>query len=301
MDKRTWARRRKKIVEAAENSLSAKHRSLLYDPYLEEITNLTPDNVKNSISKCASLGNWYHHEAVVCSFARNESCHDLWCKSLGYHLRTNVWLPRKWTAVFKEDPRFTLLNSDAGEPLAHMLTLGWTREAILFATEQMPRVARGYFGFFKHDGACGRMGKFIFRLFLDWQQWNISLPHDVTDIELYATVLNCWRDPGFERLTPALLECCDWHLEQTHHDTDENTYEFNSMAYAYPIEILAVFRLRELCGLTNPKLDHPLMNSPLGVLPPPQPWYTDPTLEKLEAALRKEIPEMFVGIPAGYI
>jgi hypothetical protein len=300
MDKRTWARRRKQLVEDAEYGLSAEARERFYDRYIGDLSRLTADNLTHAMTTCEFLANWHHKEALVCSFARNESCYDLWCKSLGYHLRSDVWLFRWWAAVLKRDAR-VLLNSDAGEPLAHMLTLGWTREAILFATEQLPRVARGYFGFFKHDGACGRMGKFIFRLFLDWQQWNISLPHDVTDIDLYAAVLNCWRDPGFERLTPALLECCDWHLEQTHHDTDENTYEFNSMAYAYPIEILAVFRLRELCGLTNPKLDHPLMNSPLGVLPPPQPWYTDPTLEKLEAALRKEIPEMFVGIPAGYI
>jgi hypothetical protein len=301
MDKRTWARRQKRIIDAAQSMLTAEERARFYDRDINEIATFTLEKPGHAISNCRSLSNWFHNEALVCSFARNESCYDLWCKSLGYHLRYDVWLPRRSAAVFKQDARTLLLNDHAGEPLAHMLTLGWTREAILFATEQLPRVARGYFGFFKHDGAGGRMGKFIFRLFLDWQQWNISLPHDISDFELYTTVLNCWRDPGFERLTPALLECCDWHLEQTHHDTDENTYEFNSMAYAYPIEILAVFRLRELCGLTNPKLDHPLMNSPLGVLPPPQPWYTDPTLEKLEAALRKEIPEMFVGIPAGYI
>ena len=34
------------------------------------------------------------------------------------------------------------------------------------------------------------------------------------------------------------------------------------------MEILLIFKLREELGLANPKLDHPLMNTALGQLPP---------------------------------
>jgi hypothetical protein len=197
-----------------------------------------------------------------------------------------------------------MLLRDIGFSLAHMFVLGWTKQAILFGNEQLPRVANGYFSYFKHDGSLGRVGKFIFRLFADWQGAMLNLKSDAADIAEYRAVLDCWRDITTERLTPALLACCDWHIEQTARGNDEVTYEFEgSYAFAYPIEILAVFRLRESIGLANPKLDHLLMNSPLGVLPAPQPWYTDELLETFEATLRNDLPQMFVGYPgkSGYL
>jgi hypothetical protein len=35
-----------------------------------------------------------------------------------------------------------------------------------------------------------------------------------------------------------------------------------------PIEILLVFKLRSLIGLQNPHLEHPIMDTAFGILPP---------------------------------
>jgi hypothetical protein len=297
VDKRAWARKVRQTLDAAGSMVVPERRVIFYDPYVRELSAEAPK--ARVIISCEPLSRWYENEALVCTFARGQRCDELWCKSLAYCFRYNVWFSRWWTRVRGRDQPMANLNFNAGEPLAHMLTLGWTNQAILFANEQLPRVAHGYFGYYKDNGALGRMGKFIFRLFIDWQQLSVELTRDMADIDEYQAVLDCWRDVTFERLTPALLNCCDWHLEQTHRNTDEATYEFNSITFAYPIEILAVFRLRELIGLENPKLDHPLMNSPLGVLPSPQPWYTDELLENFEATLRKDLPHMFEGYPPG--
>jgi hypothetical protein len=44
------------------------------------------------------------------------------------------------------------------------------------------------------------------------------------------------------------------------------------------MEILLVFRLRELIGLSNPAIEHPLLEGPFDALPPAQPLLGDDAL-----------------------
>ncbi|MBB3001916.1 hypothetical protein FHX57_004274 [Paraburkholderia tropica] len=78
-----------------------------------------------------------------------------------------------------------------------------------------------------------------------------------------------WREPDPAKLLPILMGACDTHVERIavtarEVDTQSAKYEFGSVFEAvYPAEILAVLRLREMIGLTNPEsIDHPLMQTP---------------------------------------
>lgn len=299
MDYDKWKLRLAKHQQQLAAATASERRRQQFDRYMSNIKVCRADRNTYNFTDLMFVSGMYATEAERKSF--NSGVSDLagWSKALGYAVRDVTWLHR-WRYHALKTPESMLLKH-TGFSLAHMLTLGLSKQAILFGNEQLPRVASGYFGYFD-SGSQGRVGKLIFRLFADWQGVPFDLKTDAADIPEYRAVLDCWRDVTTERLTPALLRCCDWHLEQTAQGNDEISYEFeDSYAFAYPIEILAVLRLRESIGLQNPKLDHPLMNSPLGVLPPPQPWYTDELLDNFEAILRKDLPQMFDGIPSGYI
>ena len=55
-----------------------------------------------------------------------------------------------------------------------------------------------------------------------------------------------------------------------------------------PIEILLLFKLRQLIGLQNPVLDHPLMNSPLGVLPSEVVFEPDDIIRRVRDRMRED-------------
>jgi hypothetical protein len=291
MDYDKWKRRLARHLQ--QLAAASEQRASSNDRYISKIKKCRAERNTYYFTSLSLASGVYAAEAECKSFKSGVSDLDGWRKSLAYDVYQITWICRWWD--LSGGPVNGAGLSEVGLPLTHMLALGWTKQAILFGNEQLPRVASGYFSYFD-SGSQGRVGKLIFRLFADWQGVPLDLKTDAADIAEYRAVLDCWRDVTTERLTPALLRCCDWHLEQTARGNDEITYEFeDSYAFAYPIEILAVLRLRELIGLQNPKLDHPLMNSPLGVLPPPQPWYTDELLDNFEAILRKDLPQMFEG------
>jgi len=67
-------------------------------------------------------------------------------------------------------------------------------------------------------------------------------------------------------LEEALLTACDAHMKYSK-CTQVDLVEFDLPSdILYPVEILAVLRLRETRGLTNPEIDHPLLKTPVGRL-----------------------------------
>lgn len=88
-----------------------------------------------------------------------------------------------------------------------------------------------------------------------------------------------WRDPDLTPLKPALHWLCDFYTHELGGDW---------IAARLPIVILAWFRLREVAGLSNPVIDHPLMKPDYARLIPARSLYTDATLEAMVARLRRE-------------
>ncbi|WP_196491037.1 hypothetical protein [Burkholderia cepacia] len=92
-----------------------------------------------------------------------------------------------------------------------------------------------------------------------------ALPRDPA----WGLLVAHWREPSPDKLLPILLNACDTHVERIavtgrEVDTQSAKFEFGSVFEAiHPTEILAVLRLREMVGLSNPDhIDHPLMQTP---------------------------------------
>ena len=112
------------------------------------------------------------------------------------------------------------------------------------------------------------MTPFALSLFAKWK--NIILADEqfpFTIPEPYEGLLqNLHQQP--DQIHSAVVKACDFHLSRSKANTDRETYEFSSPVYAiYPVEILFFMRVRQLLGLRNPEIDHPLLNSFLGKLP----------------------------------
>lgn len=73
-------------------------------------------------------------------------------------------------------------------------------------------------------------------------------------------LLGVWRDPDPSVLAPHCLAVCDLHTHHAHHVGDSWWREYNSEWSRTPVAVLLVLKLRELLGLQNPPIDHPMMD-----------------------------------------
>lgn len=108
-------------------------------------------------------------------------------------------------------------------------------------------------------------------------------------VTTYETVLANWRSTDLDQVRRLVGEMADFHVISSTKDMEA----FSSQSeYLFPYEILAFLRMREWAGLENPKsFEHPLMNTPLAVLPPaPLPWPEDPLLDAAIAKFKTEYP-----------
>ena len=105
----------------------------------------------------------------------------------------------------------------------------------------------------------------------------------------YMQLLNAWRTPDLNELTPLCLTVCDLHTHHVFNQPDGLPGDFDDFLWRNtPIEILLLFKLRQLIGLENPVLDHPLMNTVLGVLPEEKPFEPDELINRLRARMETD-------------
>jgi len=142
---------------------------------------------------------------------------------------------------------------------------------------------------------------FILRLFADWRgDASHAWPAYAYSEPIYEAILEQWREPDPDVLKPWLLAACDRHTHQSQVDTESVFYDFSSFP-RMPLEILFLFRLREMVGLKNPHLEHPLMEAPFDRLPIPQlPYAPDEFVLGTLARVRKDWPNFddLVSLPA---
>ena len=128
----------------------------------------------------------------------------------------------------------------------------------------------------------------ILRVIADWLDVRDTPWQPIAFSEpIMNAVAENWREPDTEKLVPILLNACDYH---THRCRAKLWSEFDNREFEHlPVEILMIFRLRESLGLTNPVLDHPLMNTPLGKLPAlPLPECDDPLYRAVLARMQSQ-------------
>jgi hypothetical protein len=176
------------------------------------------------------------------------------------------------------------LSLGYGSPvIAGCVILGWEQQALelarrlIFSIENLPVYDHG-------DSMHRRTQHFILRLIRSWQGWPDKGPACAFDEPLFNVLVEGWRKLEPESLGPLLLAACDRHSHQARPDSSKAHHDLSDVRYTYwPFEVLMVLRLREMHGLVNPNLDHPLMNTLLGRLPEASSMYTDEIIEGVMA------------------
>jgi hypothetical protein len=128
----------------------------------------------------------------------------------------------------------------------------------------------------------------LLQLYSLWRNIDINWQnYPKAKLGVYRSLFDAWHDPAKLRL--ALEMCCDYHCLRTGESGFQEFY--NSPFNVLPAEILAVYRLREMQGLTTPTIEHELLETPLGELPAPVQCPPDELLQKIRDAVSREHPE----------
>jgi hypothetical protein len=129
----------------------------------------------------------------------------------------------------------------------------------------------------------------VLRIFADYLgEPEPQLQGEALTHPIYNALAKHWRHPDAEALAPLLLATADEHTRRNIACKPYgNNFDFDYFART-PVEILLVFKLRQELGLRNPKLDHPLMNTALGVLPNEVPFRLDGVIGPVVARMRDD-------------
>ena len=213
----------------------------------------------------------------------------------------HAWKIRLRFAVFDEEKDYaaasyllvnTLLSSDQIEP-------HWLAEAI--ATNDDARAhgfGRKLIQCFHETGVGDPyffylipFQPFMFKLYCLWVGEEISFSDDVADpLGPYQPLIDAWDDE--DEFAEALVQACDYHCQESF-DRAKGYPPFVWGPYdVYPVEILAIQRVRRDLGLPTPEIDHPLLASALCHPPETPPEVRDPLLEDVAARLKEEFPQI---------
>lgn len=135
----------------------------------------------------------------------------------------------------------------------------------------------------------GSFGALMVKLWGLYQGLEVNIARsNLAPLGVYQSILAGWHDDA--ALSRALSDACDYHLEQT---LDRSPYpEFVWPPYMlFPVDILVVGEIRRRLGLTTPQVDHPLLNTPLAKVPPPEQrprMGPDPLLDEVMARARQD-------------
>jgi len=216
--------------------------------------------------------------AIAKALERN----DAWTADLAQSLSYLIFASRLdyfWHSQFR------ILFPDRAEPIALMdwskttssmafaFTLGWMPEATYLGYLVHALLNRGFQDESSYHAEHRRAHAFMARLFASWRNDGTGhrFPAWAQTVPVYEELLERWRESS-EVVTPLLLAACDHHLEQGKLDTASDFFDFGDDLIArFPLEILMLLRLREREGISNPTLDHPLMEAPFDALPEPTP------------------------------
>jgi len=163
-----------------------------------------------------------------------------------------------------QQPKPRIPFNEQGLLLAKAFALGLVSEGEAIGRDSLSGLKDGRF----YGLDQNKLTPFVLSVFAKWK--NIAtLPEEFPFVipDGYQELLQNLTE-GPDEIRPAIVKACNFHLSRSKEHTDSETYEFADPVYAiYPVEILMVFRIRQMLGLSNPEVDHPLLNSPLGQLP----------------------------------
>lgn len=184
-----------------------------------------------------------------------------------------------------------LLINDVNLLLAQALATGNWEIADWLGTRIIQALDDGAFGSWE----LNPFEPFMASLFAKYKGISLDLEHrqvrgyPVCSLRHYADVFSAWDD--VQRLSDVLVHACDYHIKRSAEPDDEDTPEFNNYPYPiFPVEILAVQKIRQQMQLPVPEVNHPLMQTPLARPPEIPPVVQDPLLDAVIARARRDFP-----------
>lgn len=244
---------------------------------------LDTNNTNNVIGYLGylSMGAHLQLDAIATALENGATWRQKLAKSVGYCMfgdRMNYFWHHQFKQIFPEHPQPLRIMGFAAmtESIAYSLMLGWTEEAIYQGYLTYAAINCEFCSTSEYSNEHRRAHVLMLRLFADWRSDGLSRdwPSWAFDVSAYNEILNRWRDPNPGVLAPWLLAACDRHTHEGRYDSSKTSYDFGDYRITRtPIEILFVLRLRELIGLSNPRLNHPLMSAPFDELPEAQPVF----------------------------
>jgi hypothetical protein len=188
------------------------------------------------------------------------------------------------------------------ETMAMFFLLGRIEDGIYHGYLTYAALNRTYQLQLSYEERHRRVHAFMLRLFSAWRG-DVShvWPPFAYSEPVYEGILERWREPDPEILRPWLLAACDRHTHDSMRDSEKMFHDCSGFPRT-PLEILLLFRLRELTGLRNPILDHPLMERPFDALPEPQPAYIpDDLVRGTLARVREDWPQFDEVVTIGAV
>ena len=130
---------------------------------------------------------------------------------------------------------------------------------------------------------------FLIRLYARWLGREEEFGDWDDYMRPYAKVFHAWKQP--KALARAIAAICDYHCANGKPMGPGVFWKHPHTLI--PFEVAALVRVREVLGLTTPRVDHPLLATPLAQIPRPMPKLPpDPLLENVVAACRKRTPRL---------
>jgi hypothetical protein len=157
--------------------------------------------------------------------------------------------------------------------------IGCRREALRIAQMQLAAIRKNYY----YDRNQYPIFQFVLRILASYLgEIPPALEGTAEREPIFQALFDLWRVRDPDILIPFCLAACDFHTHRVKTHGRKEMYEFNNRLWSRtPFEILLLFKLRQMIGLENPQIDHPLMNSPLGVLPPEVGFEPDDLLSRV--------------------
>lgn len=196
--------------------------------------------------------------------------------------------------VYPKNPLF-ILFSHVGACIAAPLLLDWpelteTNLEILTCGLRTALIGGRPTDYLRHPW-------FLLHLLHDWQGRPLDIPPGPRvypqDLGPYEEVLQHWKSPDSSVVDHLVDVMADFHVRESREpNRDIPEFEWQSW-WLTPFEIHAVLRLRQWLGLPNPETyRHPLMNQPLGSLPPSGPIPEDPLLTHALKRFKERFPAL---------